>query len=95
MLTENEKNIMISLLRTLIYNNFNDLEKKYKEMKQKLSQEANRLLIYGDESINYGNNTFNVISDLEYRWCLQSVLQYHLTKTLKVTKNQYDSFFKI
>ena len=33
------------------------------------------------------------ISVLEHRWCLKSILDYHLNMTQKITKKEYDSFF--
>ena len=91
MLTENEKKIMRSILQTLIYNNFSDLVHKYSCEKHNLSEEALELLLFGDDILF--NSKYRTISGLEYRWCLKSILDYHLNRTYKITRNQYDSFF--
>lgn len=94
-LTETEKDIMVSILRTMIYNNFKDLKVYYTENKNKLSQDAINLLLFGDSDLIQGNSTYRVISVLENRWCLKSILYYHLHKTGEITKEQYDSIFCI
>ena len=64
----------------MAFNNFSDLKQKYKEIKNVLSTEALDLLLFGDSEIIRGNSKYSVISQLEYRWCLKSVLTYHLQK---------------
>lgn len=91
MLTDNEKRIMRSILQTLIYNNFSDLVYKYTAQKDNLSEEALELLLFGDNSII--DMGIRSISVLEHRWCLKSILDYHLNRTHKITKKEYDSFF--
>ena len=91
MLDEVEKGIMRSILETLIYNNFSDLITKYTNQKNNLSEEALELLLFGDETLV--NSKFRRISLLESRWCLKSILDYHVNMTKKITKQQYDSFF--
>ena len=91
MLTDNEKRIMRSILQTLIYNNFSDLVYKYTAQKDNLSEEALELLLFGDNSII--DMGIRSISVLEHRWCLKSILDYHLNRTQKITKKEYDSFF--
>ena len=91
MLTDNEKEIMRSILQTLVYNNFKDLVYNYKTQKNNLSEEALELLLFGDNSVT--DNGVRSISLLEYRWCLKSILDYHLNMTHKITKKEYDSFF--
>ena len=61
---------------------FSDLKKKYIESKNLLSEEALKLLLFGDSELIKGNNKYRVISQLEYRWCLKSILMYHLHKKL-------------
>lgn len=94
-LTKNEKDIMVSILRTMIYNNFKDLKVNYTENKNKLSQDAINLLLFGDSDLIQGKNMYRVISVLENRWCLKSILYYHLHKTGKITREQYDTIFCI
>ena len=91
MLTDNEKRIMRSILQTLIYNNFSDLVHKYSCEKYNLSEEALELLLFGDNSVT--DKGIRSISLLEHRWCLKSILDYHLNMTHKITKKEYDSFF--
>ena len=59
--------------------------------KHNLSEEALELLLFGDESVL--NSKYRSISSLEHRWCLKSILDYHLNMTYKITRKQYDSFF--
>ena len=91
MLTDNEKGIMRSILQTLVYNSFKDLVYKYTTQKNNLSEEALELLLFGDNSMT--DNGIRSISLLEHRWCLKSILDYHLNMTHKITKKEYDSFF--
>jgi len=91
MLTENEKKIMRSILQTLIYNSFDDLVNKYSCEKHNLSEEALELLLFGDNSAD--DTKIRCISLLEYRWCLKSILDYHLNMTYKISRKQYDNFF--
>ena len=91
MLTQNEKRIMRSILQTLIYNSFSDLVYKYTAQKDNLSEEALELLLFGDNSVK--DTKIRSISLLEHRWCLKSILEYHLNMTHKITQIEYDSFF--
>ena len=91
MLTQNEKVIMRSILQTLIYNSFSDLVYKYTAQKDNLSEEALELLLFGDNLVT--DTGVRSISLLEHRWCLKSILDYHLNMTHKITKKEYDSFF--
>ena len=91
MLTENEKIIMRSILQTLIYNSYDDLVHKYSCEKHNLSEEALELLLFGDDLLL--NSKYRTISGLEYRWCLKSISDYHLNKTYKISRKQYDNFF--
>lgn len=87
-LKENEKDIMISILRTLIYNDFKDLKIKIKEIRSKnlISYDKYHLLLFGNKDLN----GYRVIEDLGNRWCLQSILYYHLNRTKKITESQYN-----
>lgn len=91
MLTENEKIIMRSILQTLIYNSYDDLVHKYSYEKHNLSEEALELLLFGDDLLL--NSKYRTISGLEYRWCLKSILDYHLNMTYKISREEYNSFF--
>ena len=91
MLTQNEKEIMRSILQTLIYNSVSDLVYKYTIQKNNLSEEALELLLFGDKSVE--GTTIRSISLLDDRWCLKSILDYHLNMTHKITKKEYDNFF--
>jgi hypothetical protein len=93
MLTESEKRAMKCILYTMAYNSFSDLKKKYIETKDLLSDEALNLLLFGDREIIRGNSKYRVISQLENRWCLKSILTYHLEKTGKVNSEEYASIF--
>ena len=93
MLTENEKEKMRMILRTLIYYDYNELIKNYTIEKHNLSNEALELLIFGDNTFN--NSKYKVISVLENRWCLKSLMEYHVDMTKRITKDQYNRFFRL
>ena len=91
MLSKNEKGIMRSIIMTMVYNNFNDLKNNFNREKDNLSEPALELLMFGDKHSVNGIN--RVISELEGRWCLKSILEYHRDMTKKITREQYNSFF--
>ena len=91
MLTKNEKGVMISIISTLVYNNFNDLKDNYNREKSNLSETALELLLFGDKQSLKTKK--RVISELDDRWCLKSILEYHRDMTQKITQEQYNSFF--
>ena len=91
MLTENEKGVMISIISTLVYNNFNDLKDNYNREKGNLSETALELLLFGNKQSQKTKK--RVISELDDRWCLKSILEYHRDMTKKITQEQYNSFF--
>ena len=93
-LTRNEKNIMIPVLRTLIYNDFNDLKNNILEIKDKLPREKYNLLIFGDK-LSESNKNYKIISSLDNRWCLESILNYHVQRTKKISKKEYDEILSI
>ena len=76
---------------TLIYNSFSGSIYKYTAKKDNLSEEALELLLFGDNLVT--DTGVRSISLLEHRWCLKSILDYHLNMTHKITKKEYDSFF--
>ena len=96
MLTKDEAACIVDVLKTLAYNNFNDLKTKIVKAKEILNSEKYTLMIFGDQDL-YPNNSiitdkdkYKIISSLEGRWSLQSQLFYHLTKTKKVTQDEYN-----
>ena len=91
MLTEDEKGIMRSIIMTMVYNNFTDLTDNYNREKDNLSETALEFLLFGDKHSINGRN--RVISELEGRWCLKSILEYHRDMTKRITPEQYNSFF--
>ena len=99
-LTEEDKDFMITILRTMIYNNIDELKIKLINNKNLLSKEKYNLLLYGNEYLL--NDTkiresvqYKVIKELDNRWCLNSVLQYHLNKTKRITWKQYNEILCI
>ena len=95
-ITNDDKQIMISVLQTLHRNTVNDLIVKISMAKEKLSQELYQLMLNGDEFI-YDNDKdiinkeqYRKITHLEGRWCLKSILFYHYTRTEKITKHEYN-----
>ena len=95
-LTKDESYYMVDVLKTLAYNNFNDLKTKIVKAKEILNSDKYTLMIFGDQDL-YPNNSiitdkdkYKIISSLEGRWCIQSQLFYHLTKTKKVTQDEYN-----
>ena len=96
-LNKEEKEFMVSVLRTLIFNDLNDLKTKLIDNKKLLSKEKYNLLLFGDENydVNDSNNKIRVIHDLDRRWCLTSILQYHVEKTKKISYKQYNEIMCI
>jgi hypothetical protein len=100
-LSENEKQIMISILRTLIYNTVDELKVKLISAKETLSSEKYNLMMFGDDDlfepdadVKY-KEKYKRINVLEGRWCLQSQLFYHLTKTKKIKEDEHNELLKI
>tara|TARA_B100000676_G_C17745619_1_gene663706 strand:+ start:123 stop:431 length:309 start_codon:yes stop_codon:yes gene_type:complete len=100
-LTKADKTCMIDVLRTLIYNNLNELKTKLTNAKDILSEEKYKLMILGDEDLFSDDSQvknsekYKAISVLDGRWCLQSQLFYHLTKTKKIKEEEYNELLKI
>ena len=95
-LTKDESACMVDVLKTLAYNNVNDLKTKIVKAKKLLNSDKYKLMIFGDQDL-YPNNSivnnkdkYRIISSLEGRWCIQSQLFYNLTKTKKVTQDEYN-----
>ena len=100
-LTEHEKQIMISILRTLIYNNINELRAQLVSAKEVLSKEKYDLMLFGDEDLFSPNadiehrDKYKRVSILEGRWCLQTQLFYGVHRTKRVTQEQYNEMLII
>ena len=100
-LTKADKTCMIDVLRTLIYNNFNELKYKLTNAKKILNDDKYKLMIFGDEDLFSDDSQvknsekYKAISVLDGRWCLQSQLFYHLTKTKKIKEEEYNELLKI
>ena len=100
-LTKADSVCMIDVLRTLIYNNVSDLKTKLVNAKNNLKPEIYKIMIFGDqdlfpnESVVKDKHEYRCISSLDGRWCLQSQLFYHLTKTKKVTEEEYNELLKL
>jgi hypothetical protein len=93
-LTSDEKNIMINILRTLTYNKFNDLKNNILENKNKLSKDKYSILLFGNKE-SKNNQNCKIITHLDNRWCLQSILYYHVHRTKKITQDQYIEILSI
>ena len=95
-LTKEEKKCMIDVLRTLIYNSVDELKIKLINAKNVLNDEKYKLMIFGNDNLFSDNGlvkdreNYRSISFLENRWCLQSQLFYHLTKTKKIKEDEYN-----
>ena len=99
-LNQEEREFMVSVLRTMIYNNIDDLKNKLIDNKNLLSTDKYNLLLYGNEYLLNDtkirqNVQYKVIKELDNRWCLSSILQYHLDRTKKITKEQYNEILCI
>jgi len=95
-LTKAETSCIIDVLKTLIYNDVNDLKTKLVKAKETLNSKKYTLMMFGDQDL-YPNNSiindkdkYKIISSLDGRWCLQTQLFYHLTKTKKITHEEYN-----
>ena len=95
-LTKAETTCIIDVLKTLAYNNVKDLKTKLAKAKDTLDYDKYMLMIFGDdnlysdESIPTNKDKYKSISLLDGRWCLQTQLFYHLTKTKKITHEEYN-----
>ena len=99
-LNQEEREFMVSVLRTMIYNNIDDLKTKLIDNKNLLSNDKYNLLLYGNEYLLNDtkirqNVKYKVIKELDNRWCLTSILQYHLDRTKRITKEQYNEILCI
>jgi len=100
-LNNNETQLIISILRTLIYNPVEDLIEKLKKAKETLDPIKYNLMMYGDEDLFtdktdiLDNEKYKKITILGGRWCLNSQLYYHLTKTKKINEDEYNKIINI
>ena len=94
-LTNKDKNIMISVLKTLIYNKSEDLKQNLIKIKNELNQEKYDLLINGNNTITDKGQEYKTILELDNRWCLRLQLLYHLNNTKKISAEEYEEFLKI
>lgn len=94
-LAKDEKTTMISVLQTLIYNPAKDLIYKLKNIDNKLNSQTYKLLLYGDDYLSEDSKEIRVISKLDNRWCLKSILDYHLQKTGKISREEYNTILNL
>ena len=100
-LTDEEKQIMISVLRTLIYNDIDDLKPKLISAKEELSYDKYNLMIYGDQDLFptdadvKNKDKYKKISLLDGRWCLNTILFYAVNNSKKITKEQHTEMLLI
>ena len=92
MLKNVERQIMISILSTLVYNNFNDLKNNIIQNKNKLSTQTYDLLLNGNKQIKNNNK---IITELDNRWCLKDIMKYHVEHTKKLTIKQYNEIINL
>tara|TARA_Y100000389_G_scaffold139825_1_gene137615 strand:+ start:1718 stop:2011 length:294 start_codon:yes stop_codon:yes gene_type:complete len=94
-LTKEERTNMISVLQTLIYNPAKDLIYKLRNIENTLNSQTYKLLLYGDDYLSEENTDIRIISKLDKRWCLKSILDYHLQKTGKISREQYNTILNL
>lgn len=100
-LSKEEISIFDSVLRTLIYNTIDDLKNKLIQFKDQLSNEKYNLLMFGNtdlynEDCELANkNKYRVIKELDNRWCLQSILYYHLNRIKRMSQDEYNEILNI
>ena len=100
-INKKEKYIFDSVLKTLIYNSIDDLKNKLLFVKDEISSEKYNLLIFGNAELYNedckleNKNMYRVIKELNNRWCLQSILYYHLKKTEKINEEEYKELLSI
>ena len=93
-LSDDEKEMMTSIIITMIYNTKEDLRTKIINFKPLLRKEVYELLINGDEYVHKDNredhHKYRYISALDKRWCLKTQLYYHATRTKKITLDEME-----
>ena len=94
-LSKIEKDNMIRVLSTLIYNSVEDLKQNLITIKNELNLEKYDLLINGNNSICNKGLEYKTILELDNRWCLRFQLFYHLNNTKKISSEEYEEILKI
>ena len=94
-LSKIEKDNMIRVLSTLIYNSVEDLKQNLITIKNELNLEKYDLLINGNNSICNTGLEYKTILELDNRWCLRFQLLYHLNNTKKISAKEYEDILKI
>ena len=100
-MNKEEISIFDSVLRTLIYNSIDDLKDKLVNVKNILTTEKYNLLLFGNadlynEDCDLANkNKYRVIKELDNRWCLQSILYYHLNRIKRISQDEYNQILNI
>ena len=100
-MNKEEISIFDSVLRTLIHNSIDDLKHKLLNVKYQLSSEKYNLLMFGNSDLYNedceleNKNMYRVIKELDNRWCLKSILYYHLSKIKRITQEQYNEILSI
>ena len=89
-----DKNMIIDVLRTMIYNTPEELKEKLIKIKKIISPENYNIMVYGDNDL-CDNGKSRIITSLERRWCLHTQLSYHLEHTKKITQDQFNDLLKL
>ena len=97
----NEKNEMISVLKVLHLNTVEDLLEKLKTAKDMLTEEKYQLMINGNSFI-YDRESeipykeqYRKITQLEGRWCLKSIIFYHMSRTKKISSEEHKRIMEV
>jgi hypothetical protein len=100
-LTNKDIDIFDSILKTLIYNNISDLKEKLLISKTQLTKEKYNLLIYGNNDLYNKDcdledkDMYRIIKELDNRWCLKSILYYHLKRIKRISQTEYNEVLNI
>ena len=100
-ITNDDKQIMISVLQTLHQNTVNELIQKIPMAKEKLNEELYQLMLNGNKFIYdtdkdiINKEQYRKITQLEGRWCLKSIIFYHMTRTKKISSQEYTQILSI
>jgi hypothetical protein len=100
-LIKKDIDIFDSVLKTLIYNPLGDLKDKLIIAKSELSTEKYNLLIFGNSQLYNTDceiedkDMYRIIKELDNRWCLKSILYYHLNRIKRITVDEYNEILSI
>ena len=89
-----DKNMIIDVLRTMIYNTPEELKEKLIKIKKIISPENYKIMIYGDSDL-FDDGKSRIITSLQGRWCLHRQLSYHLENTKKITQDEFNDLLKL